>query len=106
MIGSVKPRGSCHAKPGASGLPAPSIKMPVSLKPVKPIAATLPPASSAAFAATAVTVFANSNISISLLFFSWRQGVGSEYSAITFKSISVATALIREVPISTPIKIC
>ena len=104
-IGSVIPRGSCHANPGASGLPAPSIRTPVSLKPVNPIARTFPPAISAAFEATAVTVFASNNISMSLKFFSCFQGVGSAYSAKTFNCKSVATAFMREVPISTPIRI-
>ena len=105
MIGSVIPRGSCQAKPGASGVPASSIKTPVSLNPVKPIAITFPPANSAAFDATEITVLASSNISISLQFFICFQGVGSAYSDKTFRFRSVATALRRDVPMSTPIRI-
>ena len=105
IIGSVIPRGSCQANPGESGLPDASIRTPVSLKPVNPIAITLPPAISAAFAATDITVLASRSISISLKFFSCFHGVGSAYSDKTCKFKSVATALRRDVPISTPIKI-
>ncbi|CAB4542810.1 unannotated protein [freshwater metagenome] len=104
-IGSVIPRGSCQANPGASGFPVSSIKTPVSLNPVNPIEITFPPAISAALEATPITVLASNNMSMSLKFFSCFHGVGSAYSAKTFKCKSVATAFSREVPISTPIRI-
>ena len=59
IIGSVNPRGSCHARPGASGFPFSSSKKPVSLKPVNAMAATTQPASWAAFEATDITVCAS-----------------------------------------------